>query len=104
MVNINTPQELEAILGESIKSLRLQRNIDRQTLCDRSGVSMNALRHLENGQGATIKTLIRIIHALGKQDWLLSVAPSISINPLHMVRAKKPRQRAQRRTKKDGEA
>ncbi len=95
---ISTPQELEVSLGEHIKALRLQQNLDRKTLCHQAGISENALRHLEGGQGATLKTLIRIIKALGRESWLHSLAPLISINPLHMVREKPLRQRASRRT------
>jgi transcriptional regulator with XRE-family HTH domain len=103
MVLISTPQELELMLGENIKALRLQKNLDRQTLCRQAGISENALRHLEGGKGATLKTLIRVIKALGRESWLTSIAPQTSINPLHMVREKYPRQRASRRTydKKD---
>ena len=35
---------------------------------------MNALRHLEQGEGASVKTLIRVARALGRQDWLMNVA------------------------------
>jgi transcriptional regulator with XRE-family HTH domain len=100
---ISTPQELEAMLGENIKALRLQKNLDRQTLCDQAGISENALRHLEGGKGATLKTLIRVVKALDRESWLTGIAPQVSINPLHMIRAKRPRQRASRRTydKKD---
>ncbi len=97
MEQISTPQELEAALGENLKLLRLHKNLDRQTLCDRAGVSLNALKHLENGEGATVKTLIRVVRALEKQGWLASIAPQVSINPLHMVREKFNRQRASRR-------
>jgi len=98
MERISTPQELEAILGENVKALRLQKNLDRQTLCHHAGISQNALRHLEGGKGATLKTLIRVIRALDRESWLASIAPQISINPLHMIREKRPRQRASRRT------
>jgi len=94
---IYSAQELELKLGESLKRLRLQKNLDRQTLCEHAGVSMNALRHLEAGHGVTIKTLIRVVRALGRQDWLESIAPTVSINPLHLVRSKLGRQRASRR-------
>lgn len=91
--------ELEVKLGESLKELRLQKNLNRQTLCDRAGVSMNAVKHLETGQGATVKTLIRVVRALDRQDWLMGIAPKVSINPLHMVRNQSVRQRASRRKK-----
>ena len=95
---ILTPQELETLLGENLKTLRLQKNIDRRTLCNQAGISENALRHIEGGKGATIKTLVRVIKALSKESWLSHIAPEISINPLHMIRKKHVRQRASRRT------
>ena len=91
-------EELEALLGENIKSIRLQKNISRKTLCGAAGVSQSALRHLESGEGATVKTLIRVVRALNKEDWLRSIAPKIGINPLTMVRNKSVRQRASKRS------
>jgi transcriptional regulator with XRE-family HTH domain len=55
---ISTPQELEIMLGENIKALRLQKNLNRRTLCNQPGISENALRHLEEGKEATLKTLV----------------------------------------------
>ena len=89
-----TPKELEVSLGEDIKTLRLQKNIDRRSLCDIAGVSENALRNLEGGKGSSLKTLVRVIKALNREDWLKQVAPKTSINPLHLVREKEQRQRA----------
>jgi transcriptional regulator with XRE-family HTH domain len=97
MEQISTPQELEVLLGENLKSLRLQKNLDRQTLCKQAGISENALRNLEGGKGTTLKTLVRVIKALDRESWLNSIAPEVSINPLHMVRQKPLRQRASRR-------
>ena len=98
MERISTPNELEIMLGENIKTLRLQKNLDRQSLCSQAGISMNALRHLEGGKGATLKTLIRVVKALDRENWLTAIAPQVSINPLHMIRQKRPRQRASRRS------
>jgi transcriptional regulator with XRE-family HTH domain len=95
-------QELESTLGENIKSLRLQKNLDRQTLCTQAGISVSALRHLENGEGATLKTFIRILRALNKQDWLLGVAPKVTVNPLHMVKNRQTRLRASKKNKISG--
>ncbi len=95
---ISTPQELEIILGENLKALRLQKNLNRKSLCEQAGVSENALRHIEGGKGATLKTLVRVVRALEREDWISGIAPQISINPLHMVRGKPQRQRASKRT------
>lgn len=97
MESFSTPQELEEMLGESLKLLRLLKNLDRRTLCARAGISESALRHLEGGTGATVKTLVRTVKALGRESWIAGIAPQVSINPLHMVRGKPTRQRASRR-------
>ncbi|OGT64213.1 MAG: hypothetical protein A3J38_00035 [Gammaproteobacteria bacterium RIFCSPHIGHO2_12_FULL_45_9] len=97
MNQIFTPQELEVLLGEHLKMLRLQKNLDRRTLCTQAGISESALRHLEGGTGSTLKTLIRVVRALDRESWLTGIVPQVSINPLHMARDKQPRQRASRR-------
>ena len=95
MVNL-TPDEMEAALGEKLKALRLFRNIDQKTLAERSGVSVRALRSLESGQGSTIKTLVCVLRTLGRQEWLNTIAPVATINPLALTREAQPRQRASR--------
>ena len=97
MKRISTPEELEESLGEDIKALRLQKNIDRKSLCTRAGISEHALRNLEDGKGTTLKTLIRTLKALERESWLYTIAPKTSINPLHLVRDKEQRQRARRK-------
>ncbi len=91
-----TTDELEAQLGEQLKALRLARNLDQKTLAERAGVSPRALRSLEAGHGSTLKTLISVLRALGRQSWLDTVGPVATINPLALTREAQPRQRASR--------
>lgn len=91
-----TPQELESAIGEHIKSHRLQKNITRKELCKRGNVSMNALRNIEGGKGATIKTLVKVLKALGQEGWIDSIAPKTSINPLHLTVENRKRKRARK--------
>lgn len=104
MTEVSTPEELAVIVGESIRSLRLHGNLPQQTLAARAGVSLSALRHLESGQGATLGTLIRIVRALGREEWLRALAPQITINPLHMTPARGARQRARARAPRNQRA
>lgn len=99
MVSALTPNELEVLVGENVKSLRLLKNLDRQTLCVQAGISITALKNLENRQGTKLMTLIRALKALGNEDWILALSPKVTINPLHMVRNKPIRQRASRKMK-----
>lgn len=102
MTTAHTPEELENLLGENIRALRLQRNIDQISFAARAGISVTALKNLEGGKGATIRTLVHVIRALGKDEWIGSLAPVASINPLFMVKDKPVRMRARRRKDPSG--
>jgi transcriptional regulator with XRE-family HTH domain len=96
----NTIEEFESDVGEQIKSLRLKQNIDRSTLALRAGCSVSALKNLEYGTGSTLRTLIAVVRALGREDWLRNVAPMATISPLSMPKAGHTRQRARASTNK----
>lgn len=102
MNEILSPEELAREVGENIRKLRLQKNLTQNSLASQAGVSMTALRHLEAGRGAHLATLIRVARALDKQAWLRSLAPRITVNPLHMA-PHAERQRARGRRKGRGE-
>lgn len=89
-----TPAELEASLGENLKQLRLARNIDQRSLAEQAGVSTRALQSLENGEGSSLSTLMKVVRALGRESWVDTIAPVATINPMAMVNQRKPRQRA----------
>ena len=96
----NTIAEQEALLGERLKALRLNQNLDQMTLATRAGISVGALKNLERGSGSTIKTLVAVLRILGREDWLSTIAPVATINPLNMPRASQQRQRASRKRTK----
>ena len=95
-----TVDELESDLGKRLRAIRLDRNWDQSTLAGYAGVGLNSLRRLELGQGSTMHTLISVLRALGRTDWLATIAPVATINPVTMTAAAKPRQRAARATRK----
>ena len=97
-----TIEEWESSLGEQMRALRLRANLDQISLAERAGMGLTAVKNLESGKGATLKTLIKVMRALDRADWLLTLAPQVSISPLQMLKAKPARQRAsRRRTGKD---
>jgi transcriptional regulator with XRE-family HTH domain len=89
-----TVGDLEAELGSKLRLLRLDRNLDQATLAQRAGVGLNSVKRLELGQGSTTRTMISVLRALGREEWLNTIAPVATINPLTMPRSAKPRQRA----------
>ncbi len=99
MVQSNTINELQAELGQRLRSLRLNLNVDQRTLAGRAGISEGAVKNIENGKGATLKTLIAVLRVLGREDWLATIAPMATVNPLDVLRDSATRQRAKRKTK-----
>ena len=84
----------EAQLGRQIRTLRLRQNLNQQLLADRAGIALNAVKNLESGKGATLRSLAQALRILNKLDWLRALAPAVSISPVQMLKAKAPRQRA----------
>jgi transcriptional regulator with XRE-family HTH domain len=82
MITHPTLEELEFSLGEQLKRLRLNKNQDQKTLAARAGVSVRALRTREGGSGSTVKTLLSVVRALGREAWLETVAPVPTVNVL----------------------
>ncbi len=93
-------RDWEAELGRQIRALRLRQDLTQQELADRAGIALNAVKNLESGRGATLRSLIQTLRALDRVDWLRALAPPVSISPLQLLEAKGPRQRASRKSKK----
>ena len=94
-----TPEELQTALGERLRRLRLNRNLDQRTTAEKAGISEKALRNLETGKGSTVETLIRVLKALEYLQGIDMLAPEISVNPLDLLRQPKAPQRARRSIK-----
>lgn len=97
MTSIKTPEEWEAELGQQLRALRLRQNINQQQLAGQAGVALNAIKKLEAGKGTTVTSLVKVLRALGRADWLGTLAPTVSVSPLQMLKGKPVRQRASRR-------
>ena len=99
MLETLSTDELESKLGEQVRAVRLRRNLSQADLAAAAGVALGSLRNLESGSGATVATLVRVIRRLDLTDWLASLQPEVTISPMQMLKAKRPRQRARRKQK-----
>jgi len=84
-----TADELQAEIGEQLRAARLRSNLSQADVAKEAGVSIGAVKNLEAGTGATVKTLIRVVRVLGRVQWLLSLQPAITISPMDMLRSSK---------------
>lgn len=82
MQKFKTPEELEKTLGQQIRNLRIIRNLTQSELAERAGVALNAVKRLESGQTSTTKSLVKVLKVLNRTEWLDTLAPQITVNPL----------------------
>ncbi len=86
--------EWEKEIGQQVRDLRLRQNLGQIEVAKRAGIALNAVKNLETGKGSTLTSLIQIVRALGKANWLNALAPEISVSPMRLLKAKLPRRRA----------
>jgi transcriptional regulator with XRE-family HTH domain len=80
-------EDWEATIGAQIRRERLTADIDQESLASRANVSVGALKNLEAGRGVNLKTLIRVVRALDREDWLRSLSPEPTVSPIALARA-----------------
>ena len=83
-------------LGTEMRELRLSLNLSQQVVAERSAVSLKAVKNLESGAGASLRSFLAICRTLDKLDWMCTIPPPEGESPLEMwKRLNKPkRQRA----------
>ena len=99
MSNGQTTEELLAALGEQLRAQRLRANLTLDELARKTDMSINAVRRLEAGAGSTLASFVSVLKALRREDWLTTLQPPVTINPLDMINQRQPRQRAYKRRK-----
>ena len=100
-----TIDQWEAVLGDQVRQVRIAQNLDQAQLAELADVSVGAISNLERGKGSSLRTLIGVLRALGRTDWIESLAPSVGVSPMQLLRSKqktpRPRARAGRKRTPD---
>lgn len=90
---VGNKDEILVRIGDAVKNERLRQNITQEVLAERSGVSLNAVKHLESGSGVTLGTFVLVCRILRKDSWIRSfVESSGEISPIEFVERLKSRE------------
>ena len=88
-------QTLVKELGRRIQAMRLDANWSQATLATKAGLSTPSLSHLEDGKGAQLSSLLRVLRALNQLDNLELAFPPPQPSPLALLKLQgKTRKRA----------
>ena len=77
--------QMLAEVGDSIRKLRLQRNLSQGVVAERSGISFGAYRNLESGHGVSLRSFLAVCRTLGKTDWMRTLPPPM-VSPMEILR------------------
>lgn len=85
---------IERDLCRKLEAIRLLKNISQASLAERAGVSRRTISRLENGQGVSLDTFIRVMLALNLADQLAALLPNPEIRPIERANRKHQRKNA----------
>ena len=81
-------------IGQRLEQLRLEQNIDQETLAEEVGITPKTYRALIKGQGKLLN-FIKVMRALGVLEQLDEWLPASDFSPMELLKLKgKQRQRA----------
>lgn len=87
-LNLLSSSDLEAWLCGRLETARLRKNINQTQLADQAGVSRRTISRLENGQGVSLDTFIRVMRALDLGDRFADLVPEAGVQPIDRVNQK----------------
>jgi putative transcriptional regulator len=82
---VATSEQIEAALCKRLESIRLSRNTTQIQLAKDAGVSPRTIGRLENGEGVSVDTFIRVLTALGVQQNLEALLPDPTVRPIERI-------------------
>jgi putative transcriptional regulator len=83
--SIATSEQIRLALCARLQNIRLARNITQNQLAKGSGVSLRTIKKMEDGQGISLDTFIRVLIALNLQSNLKALLPDPSVRPIERV-------------------
>jgi hypothetical protein len=80
-INILTPQQLKWQIAKQAKQKRLEKNLSRKTLWERSGIPTSTIKHFETTGNISLESLLQIALVLdGLQEFSQLFMPTAPIS------------------------
>ena len=81
-----TDEAILGVIGDRLRTERLNRNITARDLADRAGVSLKTYRNVEAGENHSVATLLRILRALGLLPRVDALLPEPGLSPIELAK------------------
>lgn len=97
-----TTVELEERIGVQVRARRLRATRTIREVAAEAGVTPKTVQNLERGRGSSVATLVKVLRALGAEDWLDTLAPPEPISPIAVLEASRAPRVGRRRARRPG--
>lgn len=77
--------DLLAVLGGRLRAYRESAGMSLEALADRAGLAFVTLQKAETGGNFTMRTLLRVLRALGRLEQLDGFLPPVTTSPLSLL-------------------
>lgn len=78
-------EAIERDICKKLERFRLLKNISQAKLAEAAGVSRRTISRMENGEGISLNTFIRVMQVLNLTDHLTAMLPNSEIRPIERV-------------------
>lgn len=83
-------------IGQKIRELRLNANLSQKELAERSGISSFSISQIENGHNFSLISLIMIMRALNRLDYLSLFFEDRMLSPIAVLEEEPVRMRSRK--------
>lgn len=83
---VNTEINALRMIGERMKALRIQKDMDQEELSQHCGLSRGTISNLENGKGASLLNLLKILRSLGELQKVDDFIPQQQVSPMELLK------------------
>jgi len=102
MLESKSDPELLLDLGRRLRAHRIQQELTVEEVAGLAGVTPLTVLKAERGSNVTLRTLLRILRALGMIDQVATWIPEPPASPLALLDATRARPRQRVRKRRDG--
>ncbi len=93
---LKLPHEVQELLGAHLKRLRLDAGYKRTTLATRAGVSSRSLQRFEDTGEISLKSLLKLAHALARLNEFTSLLAPPAARSLQELQARSKKEQPKR--------
>ena len=76
----------EIAFGAQVRRARLLADVSQDEVAKTANINVATLRNLETGKGSTLATLVKVLGALDREDWLGTLEPVPTVSPVQLAR------------------